>query len=121
MSQRQQSADQPPKKSTTTDGVWYTYQGRQARFSETQKKWFTKTEPRHPGRFLKEEDFSEEEEEPQIKQETPEPPKLTFLDNNDLYTDMANTGKEIRIRAPSNFTGDRTKTMKFLQEVTLFL
>jgi hypothetical protein len=100
--------------------VWYSYQGRQTRFSETQKKWFTKTEPGYPGRFLKEEDFSEEEE-PQIKQETPEPPKLTCFDDDDLYTDMVNTGREIKIRAPSNFTGDRTKTMKFLQEVMLFL
>jgi Ty3 transposon capsid-like protein len=86
-----------------------------------QKKWFTKTEPGYSGRFLKEEDFSAKEEEPQIKQETPELPKLTFFDDNNLYTDMANTGREIKIRAPSNFTRDRTKTMKFLQEVTLFL
>jgi hypothetical protein len=106
MSQRQQSTNQPPRKSTTKDGVWYSYQGRQTRFSEIQRKWFTKTEPGYPGRFLKEEDFSAEEEEPQIKQETPKPLKLTFFNDNDLYTDMANTGREIKIRAPSDFTGD---------------
>jgi Ty3 transposon capsid-like protein len=72
---------------------------------------------------LKEEDFSAEEEEegPQIKQKTPKPPKLTLFDDDNLYTNMENTGREIKIRAPSDFTGDRTKMMKFLQEVTLFL
>jgi hypothetical protein len=74
--------------------------------------------------ILKEENFSAEEEEeepPQIKWETPKQLKLTFLNDDDLYTKMANANREIKIRAPYDFTGDWTKTMKFLQKVMLFL
>ena len=38
-----------------------------------------------------------------------------------MSTEPTTSTKEIRIRTPSDFTGDRTRTAKFLQEVKLYL
>ena len=62
---------------------------------------------------------AEEDPEPQIKTETPEPPPLSFFPDNDDNNSMA--AREINICVPTNFTGDCTKTSKFLSEVLLYL
>ena len=118
------------------EGPWYRYQGRLTRYSRTEQVWFTRTDLGQPGVRLtdadflpqvKEEDHQEEssgqpaekEPKPQIKTETPEPTTLSFFPDDNEDNNMAT--REINICIPTDFTGDRTKTSKFLSKVSLYL
>ena len=93
--------------------------------------WFTQTEWGQPGIWLTDADFQpiikkeeleglprQPEPEPQIKEETPEPNTLSFFPDDD---DDNMAAREIKICIPTDFTGDCTKTSKFLSEVSLYL
>ena len=93
--------------------------------------WFARPERGQPGVQLTDTDFlpiKEEESEglprqsdktePQIEEETPEPNTLSFFPDDD---DDNMAAREIKIRIPTDFTRDHTKTSKFLSEVSLYL